>query len=123
APLDSLGRFRAKMGRSYRALVKMLRMPEVQMSGHAEWQHLSLIVDCLHVVAEVVRSKLSKGSFQALGTDPRILSAQILENHIAEKRTQKTAWFEQLGGSWHLRVDSEHPWGRYIYKFAYQAML
>ena len=42
--------------------------------------------------------------------------AQILENHIAEKRTQKTAWFEQLGGSWHLRVDSEHPWGRGLVK-------
>ena len=27
---------------------------------------------------------------------------------------KKLAWFERLSGTWHLRVDSDDPWGRYL---------
>ncbi|CAE6932210.1 unnamed protein product [Symbiodinium sp. CCMP2456] len=122
-----LVRASTRIGRSHRALTKALSMLEIKakLSGPAERQCASLMLECLRVIADLNHAGLHSMSqqghvdAQTQWTIPKLILT--LEKLMEAAPGKKLAWFERLGGTWHLRVDSEDPWGRYVYKFAYQA--
>eukprot|EP00439_Symbiodinium_sp_Y106_P024392 s287_g2.t6 len=116
----NLARARARIGRSHRALQGMFSMIEIKakFSGPAERQRASLMLECLRVIADLNHAGLHSLSQQGhvdvdemQWTIPKLIVA--LEKLMEAAPEKKLAWFERLSGTWHLRVDSDDPWGRY----------
>lgn len=124
-----LARASTRIARSHRALKSAVSMLEIKakFSGPAERQCASLMLECLRVIADLNHAGLQSMSqqghvdAQTQWTIPKLILT--LEKLMEAAPGKKLAWFERLSGTWHLRVDSEDPWGRYVYKFAYQAAL